>query len=95
MDSIRKLKLGQLSVKIYTEYFIGTLAFVIAKYFSKLNVDIVMRSSSRLPQRSLIYTPVRIQALKGSFLVQATDLLNSLSPPTFVPTDATRFKQSL
>lgn len=99
-----RLSLGWLSVKRRREFLLGTLAFNIianqnpaylANRFTRLNVDVSVRTSSRLPPRSLTYAPIRTEAMKGSFLVSASDLINTLGPPSFVPDMLGTFKSSL
>ena len=99
-----RLELGWLSAAYRRDYFLGTLAFrviafrypeFLAKAFTLINVDINIRTSSRLPPKSLYYPPRRTDTLNCSFVYVASKLLNTIPNLMYNPNNVEQFKSRL
>lgn len=98
-----RLDLGWLSVRRRREYLCCTLAYKIiatgkptnlASDFSRINVNVIRRRSPRNPPEPFIYDTRRTRTAARSFVVQASDLLNSLHVVDFDMEHFDYFKQN-
>ena len=97
-----RLEVGCPSPKSRRDYFTGSLSFIVISHclpsyladkFILINTDITIRSSDRLPDRSLFFRTPCTEALKSSFIIIASYLINFLLP--FFPFFLNSFKTSL